>query len=123
MPDAPIPIARGQRFSTAQWLALVYNHADRPPTAQRDVLTALAVAYMDWGTGTGFASIPMLAEYTLHTEGTVKSALRWARGAGLLVQTRRGHNIDGKRSVASEWLLRIIHPSEAVTSGEQSRVS
>lgn len=119
----PIPIARGQRFSTAQWLSLVYNHPGRPPTAQRDILTALAVVYLDWGTGTGHASIAMLAEHTGHTQGTVKAALKWARGTLLLVQTRRGHRIDGKRSVASEWRLQLVHPSEAVTDGGGRLVS
>ena len=105
--SAPIPISRGQRFSTAQWLALVYNHSRRPPTAQRDVLTALAVAYLDWGDGTGHASIAMLAEYTGHTQGTVKAALKWARDARLLIQTKRGHRIDDKRAVASGWRLQL----------------
>lgn len=117
-PGGPIPIARGRRFSTAQWLSLVYNHPGRPPTAQRDILTALAVTYLDWGDGTGYASIAMLAEYTGHTQGTVKAALRWARSARLLVQTKRGHRIDDKRAVASEWRLQCAPPVADSASAE-----
>jgi len=66
-----------QPFSVAQWLNAMYCHPARPSALQRDVLTALVVKFMDWGTGTGYASIEMIAEFTRHTRSTVKRALRW----------------------------------------------
>jgi len=100
--------SRGQPFSAVQWLNAVYCHPARPSALQRDVLTALAVKFIDWGTGTGYASIQMLAEFTRHTMSTVKRALRWGRQTLLLVQTRRGHRLGNGKVVASEWRLQLV---------------
>lgn len=86
----------------------MYCHPARPPAQQRDVLTALAVKFMDWGTGTGYASVDMLAEFTRHTRSTVMRALRWGRDVLLLVQTRRGHRLGNGKVVASEWRLQLV---------------
>jgi len=100
--------SRGQPFSVAQWLNAVYSHPSRPSALQRDVLTALAVKFMSWADGTGYASIDMLAEFTRHTRSTVKRALRWGRDVLLLVQTRRGHRLGNGKVVASEWRLELV---------------
>jgi len=94
-----------QPFSVAQWLNAVYCHPDRPSALQRDVLTALAVRCVDWGTGTGRASIEMLSEFTRHTRSTIQRALKWGIKVSLLVRTKRGHNLWNGGAVASEWQL------------------
>ncbi len=96
-----------QPFSVAQWLNAVYCHPARPSALQRDVLTALAVKFTDWGTGTGCASIEMIAEFTRHTRSTIQRALRWGCGALLLVRTRRGHRLGNGKVIASEWRLQF----------------
>ena len=103
-PDAP---SRRQPFPVAQWLNEVYCHPDRPPAAQRDILTALAVKFLDWRSGEGFASIEMIAEFCGAARSTVQRALRWARGAFLLVLTRRGHRLGNGKVIASEWRLAL----------------
>ncbi len=97
-----------QPFSAVAWLNAVYSHPARPPALQRDVLTALAVKFLSWADGTGYASIDMLAEFTRHTRSTVKRALRWGRDALLLIQTRRGHRLGNGKVVASEWRLQVV---------------
>jgi hypothetical protein len=101
-----------QPFSVAQWLNAVYCHPNRPSALQRDVLTALAVKFMDWGTGTGCASIEMIAEFTRHTRSTIQRALRWGIKASLMIRTKRGHNLWNGGSVASEWMLAL--PAQGV---------
>jgi len=119
-----------QSFSVAQWLSAVYSHPSRPPALQRDVLTALAVKFMDWGTGTGCASIEMIAEFCNIGRSTVQRALRWGCKALLLVRTRRGHRLWNGGAVASEWLLAL--PTQGVnhlsvvgayTTGQESAVA
>lgn len=101
-----------QPFSVAQWLNAVYSHPNRPSALQRDVLTALAVKFMDWSTGTGCASIEMLAEFTRHTRSTIQRALRWGLKASLMIRTKRGHNLWNGGAVASEWMLTL--PTQGV---------
>lgn len=101
-----------QPSSVAQWLNAVYCHPARPSALQRDVLTALAVRFMDWKTGTGRASIEMIAEFTRHTRSTIQRALRWGLNASLLVRTKRGHNLWNGGAVASEWMLTL--PAQGV---------
>jgi hypothetical protein len=96
-----------QPFSVAQWLNTVYCHPARPSALQRDVLTALAVKFMDWGTGAGCASIEMLSEFCKTGRSTVQRALRWGRNTFLLARTRRGHRLGNGKPMASEWQLRI----------------
>jgi hypothetical protein len=119
-----------QPFSVAQWLNAVYCHPDRPPALQRDVLTALAVKFMDWGTGAGCASIEKIAEFTRHTRSTIQRALRWGLKASLLIRTKRGHRLWNGGAVASEWLLSL--PTQGVnhlavvvdcTTGQESAVA
>ena len=97
-----------QPFSVAQWLNTMYCHPDRPPALQRDVLTALAVQFVDWGTGTGRASIDTIAEFCHTARSTVQRALRWGREALLLVRTRRGHRLGNGKVIASEWRLQLM---------------
>lgn len=99
--------SRRQPFPVAQWLNAVYCHPDRPPAAQRDILSALAVKYLDWRSGEGFASIEMLADFCGAARSTVQRALRWARAAELLVLTRRGHRLGNGKTIASEWRLSL----------------
>ena len=94
-----------QPFSPTQWLNAVYCHPARPSALQRDVLTALAVKFMDWGTGTGYASVEMLSEFCGAGRSTVQRALRWGLKASLLIRTKRGHRLWNGGAVASEWLL------------------
>ena len=101
-----------QPFSAAQWLNAMYCHPARPPALQRDVLTALAVKFMDWGTGAGCASIEMLADFCKAGRSTVQRALRWGLKASLMIRTKRGHNLWNGGAVASEWLLTL--PAQGV---------
>jgi hypothetical protein len=100
-------LSRRQPFPIAEWLNAVYCHEDRPPALQRDVLTALAVKFLDWRTGTGFASVEMLSGFCRVARSTVQRALRWGCRAMLLVRTRRGHRLGNGKPMASEWRLRI----------------
>ena len=86
------------------WLKAVRDHPDRPPPVQRHVLTCL-VLRLNWGTGSGYVSARQLAADAGCDERTVRRATRWARRAGLLVMTRRGHRIRGGTATASEWRL------------------
>jgi hypothetical protein len=92
-------------YHLAEWLAAVYEHDSRPPARQRDVLTALAVHFADWGNGRGFASIKGLAQFCTIGRATVQRALRWAREACLLVRRRRGCRAGDGTVWASEWQL------------------
>ena len=92
-------------YHLAEWLSRLFDAADRPPAKQRDVLTALAVKFADWGTGRGYASIKALAAYCAVGRATVERALRWGRRACLLVRLRRGHRRGDGSVWASEWLL------------------
>lgn len=103
--DAPIPISKGQRFSVARWIQAVQRHPGRPAPNQRDVLTALAVEFIDWKTGEGIASLEMLSDFTRTSRQTVQRSLKWAMDAGLLVRTKRGHCLPDGKPMASEWLL------------------
>jgi hypothetical protein len=89
-----------------EWMAAVRDHPERPPALQRHVLFSLALR-MDWQTGCGFASGGQIAGDADCEERTVRRATGWARGAQLLVQTRRGHYISPERKVSSEWRLAI----------------
>lgn len=101
------PVSTHQRepFHVAEWLARVYEHAARPPARQRDILTALAVHFCDWGTGHGYASIQSLAEFTRASRATVQRALRWGREARLLVRITRGNRAGDGTSRPSRWRL------------------
>jgi hypothetical protein len=63
--------------------------------------------------GAGFASVRQLAIDSGVHERTVKRHLAWARDAGFLVQTRRGHRIDDSTVIASEY--RLTDPTQGDT--------
>lgn len=90
-------------------MAAVRDHPERPPALQRHVLHSLALR-LDWQTGCGFASGAQLAADADCEQRTVKRATSWARGAQLLVQTRRGHYVSAECKVSSEW--RLCLPAE-----------
>lgn len=98
-------ISRLKSLSIAEWLGAVQRHPERPAANQRDVLTALAVQFIDWQSGTGIASLDMLSEFCGASRNTVQRSLKWAVEAGLLVRTKRGHSMISGGTVASEWLL------------------
>ena len=98
-------ISRLKPLSIAEWIGAVQRHPERPAANQRDVLTALAVQFIDWRAGTGCASLDMLAEFCGASRNTVQRSLKWAVEAGLLVRTKRGHSMISGGSVASEWLM------------------
>lgn len=102
-----------QPFSAAQWLNAMYCHPARPSALQRDVLTALAVKFSDWGTGAGKASIEMLSEFCGAGRSTVQRALRWGCKALMLIRTKRGHRLWNGGAIASEWLLTL--PAQGVS--------
>jgi hypothetical protein len=111
-------------YHLAEWLAHVYEHERRPPARQRDVLTALAVHYVDWGTGLGYASIKSLADFCRASRATVQRALRWGREACLIVRITRGTRAGDGTPHPSQWRLvsslRITTPaveSALYTSG------
>lgn len=92
-------------YHLAEWLARVYEHHARPPARQRDVLVALAVHFVDWGSGQGYASIQGLAEFCRIGRSTVQRALRWAREARIVRRLSRGHRRGDGTVVASVWQL------------------
>jgi hypothetical protein len=83
------------------WMRAIREVA--PSRSAEHVLWALALR-LD-ADGTGFASIRQLADDTRMSQETVLRATRWARSAGYLEQTKRGHRKGDGRTVASEWLL------------------
>jgi len=87
------------------WLNSVYHHPAKPPSNQRDVLTALAVKFVDLDSGEGHASIEELADFCDASRSTVQRALRWARKESLAVRLSRGHRLGNGESVASAWQL------------------
>ena len=98
-----------------EWMAAVRDHPDRPPTGQRLVLISLALR-MDWSTSQGFASADQLARDADCEERTVRRATTWARTAGLIERTRRGHRISAERVIASEW--RLTRPPSQPDTGD-----
>lgn len=92
-------------YHLAEWLAHVYEHDHRPPARQRDVLTALAVHFIDWGTGLGYASIQSLAAFCQTSRTTVQRALRWGREASLIARLRRGTRSGDGVAHPSRWQL------------------
>jgi hypothetical protein len=97
--------AAGRRCAVIErWLMEVRDHPKRPPALQRHVLTMLALR-MDWYTGRGSATVKTLMADADASKNTVKRATKWARDAGLVVQTRRGHRISAEVTVPSEWQL------------------
>jgi hypothetical protein len=85
------------------WQKAVRDHPDRPQPAWCHVLWCLALR-LGWKTGTGYASIEVLAADAGCSASTVKRATDWARKAGLLVQTSQGGR-RGTEVRASEWML------------------
>jgi hypothetical protein len=90
----------------AEWQKAVRDHPDRPPPEQCLVLDRLALR-LDWRTGSGSTSSVQLAADADCTDRTVRRATGWARRAGLLDQTRRGHRLGNGQRAASEWQLVI----------------
>jgi hypothetical protein len=92
------------------WLAALYDHPRLITSARRDVLLALAVKRLDYGTGAGYCSVRTLAGDTGLSEATVKRALDAARKTEpvLLERTKRGHRLGDGKVIASEW--QIIYP-------------
>jgi len=98
-------VASLKPLSVAEWIGAVQRHPDRPAANQRDVLTALAVQFIDWRTGTGYASLEMLSDFCGASRATVQRSLKWGADAGLIIRTKRGHSMINGGSVASEYLL------------------
>lgn len=88
-----------------EWLKSVHCHAARPPSNQRDVLTALAVRFADWDSGEAEASVEELVDFCGVARSTVQRALWWAMGERLLVRASRGHRLGNGESVASRYEL------------------
>lgn len=87
-----------------EWMAAIRDHPARLPSGQRHALNMLALR-MDWATGAGFASTGQIVADADMSERTVRRATKWARDAGLLLCTRRGHRTAPGVVVASEWRL------------------
>jgi hypothetical protein len=86
------------------WMTAIREHSSCPPSAQCAVLLSLALR-MDQETGAGLASAGQLADDAQCDERTVRRATGWARKAGMLEQSTRGHRLGDGRAVASEWRL------------------
>lgn len=98
------------------WMRAVRDYTPKPPanSSRYGVLWALALR-LD-ATGQGYASQRQLAGDVVVNERTVRRHLDWARTAGYLVQTRRGHRIKDGTAIASEW--RLSQPDMGVLLGE-----
>lgn len=70
------------------------------------VLLALATSW-DQRTGRVRTTQSQLATWTGHDERRIRKMLQWAREAGYLEQTVRGHRAGNGRSVASEYVLAL----------------
>jgi hypothetical protein len=106
----------------AAWLRQLQEHPDRPRGRQRrqlDALLALA-DQLDAKTGKGNVSVLELAKIAGVSERTVKRSLGWARGAGLLERTSRGHRLGDGQTSASEWRLAGKTEPQGVTAASQS---
>lgn len=99
------------------WMRAVRDAVPRFTSARQQVLWALGLR-MD-ANGTGFASMSRLADDASVDPRTARRATTDARGRGYLVQTRRGHRIDGATVVASEWALAV--PSQPDTGAGLSQ--
>jgi DNA-binding transcriptional ArsR family regulator len=109
----------------AAWLRQLQEHPDRPQGRQHrqlDVLVALA-DQLDAKTGKGNVSVLELAKITGVSERTVKRSLGWARGAGLLERTSRGHRLGDGKTSASEWQMVGRSEPQRVTAAPQGASS
>jgi hypothetical protein len=95
----------------------VRDHPDRPPTAQRHALTMLALR-LNWKTGSGYVSTGQLAQDSDAEERTIRRATKWARDAGLLTMTRRGHRLGNGQIAASEWQLSQPDTGDLLTQSQ-----
>ena len=89
------------------WKRQLQERPDRPCGRQHrqlDALLALA-DQLDATTGKGNVSVLELAKAAGVSERTAKRAITWARTAGLLKQTSRGHRLGDGTAAASGWLL------------------
>lgn len=87
------------------WKCQLQDHPDCPQgRGQLAVLTALA-DQMDARTGQGAASVVDVAKAAGVSERTAKRALVWAKTAGLLEQTKRGHHLWDGTGAPSRWRL------------------
>jgi len=108
-----------------EWQAAVRDYPGRPASGRLDVLAMLALR-LDWTTGAGFVSIGQIAADAAVSASTVKRAIRWAIGAGLLVQTRRGHRLGNGQVMASEWRLSqpvTRDPLRTVSTGQRASLN
>lgn len=105
----------------AVWLRQLQEHPDRPQGRQRrqlDVLVALA-DQLDAKSGEGHVAVLELVKIAGVSERTVKRSLGWARGAGLLERTSRGHHLGDGTTSASGWRLLGIADSQGVIAASQ----
>ena len=105
----------------AVWLQQLQKRPDRPQGRQRrqlDVLTALA-DQLDADTGEGQASVLDVAKAAGVSERTAKRALGWAKAAGVLQQTTRGHRLGDGTAVPSGWWLIGESPSQGASPAAQ----
>jgi len=99
-----------------EWLAALRDHSKGLPDAQYRALSSLGVR-LNWVTGRGFASVAQVAGDAYCGAATVRRAITWARGEGLIDRTARGHSVGrGSSARASEYVTRV--PSQPLT-GEQ----
>ncbi len=101
------------------WLRQLQERPDRPQARRQfAVLTALA-DQMNARTGQGTASVLDVAKAAGVSERTAKRAIAWAKTAGLIEQTKRGHHLWDGTGAPSGWrLLRAT-----ATQGASERVA
>jgi hypothetical protein len=87
------------------WKCQLQDHPDCPQgRGQLAVLTALA-DQLNARTGQGAGSVHELAKAAGVSDRTAKRALVWAKTAGLLEQTKRGHHLWDGTGAPSRWRL------------------
>lgn len=104
----------GSRIMT--WLSAVLDAPGGPEHVRP--LAALATI-LGWKTGAGWCSHEQMAGKADVCERTARQATGWARSAGLLRQTRRGHRLSDGKSLASGWVLLLPVPGEQPATESQ----
>jgi hypothetical protein len=97
------------------WLRQLREHPDRPQ-ARRQFAVLIALAdQMNARTGQGTASVLDLAKAAGVSERTAKRAIGWARTAGLIEQTKRGHHLWDGTGAPSGWRLLRATPTQSAS--------
>jgi hypothetical protein len=87
------------------WMRAVRDHVPKPPANSSRLLVMVCLALRMRADGAGFASQRQLADDATVSEATVRRHLQWGRETGFVERTRRGHRIDEKTVIASEYRL------------------